>query len=249
MQVLALRCGELDVDWGYLDSGRPSGVWRRVPVMTFVVDTGDGVLVWDTGMHERCFSDLAAHVGAGVASLFRVVGDESAALPSRLRQAGIDRGEIRWVVNSHLHFDHCGCNHDFPAAACLVRRRELEVWRASPHVGRSDLGDPGALTPFDYEDHHDLLPDGRLRLVDTSGHTVGHQSLIVDHGTRTLVGLGDAAYTADALAEGRVQGTPWDRARGEAALGRLRDLEQDGARLLYAHDPDQWHGSDDITEM
>ena len=37
----------------------------EVPVMCFAVDTGDGVLVFDTGVHEACCGpDPVAHFGA-----------------------------------------------------------------------------------------------------------------------------------------------------------------------------------------
>ena len=42
---------------------------------------------------------------------------------ARLTEAGIDPGAVTHVVNSHLHFDHCGHNGPFAEAVTLVQPR------------------------------------------------------------------------------------------------------------------------------
>ena len=74
MRLLALRCGDLRTDAGVLFEGRPSGTKADVPIMTHAVDTGDGVLLWDTGINERCLSDLGAYLGPMMAQAFEAVG-------------------------------------------------------------------------------------------------------------------------------------------------------------------------------
>jgi hypothetical protein len=64
MKLWALRCGDLYTDVSGLLAGVATGVMGAVPVMCFAVDTGDGVLVFDTGMHEACCGpDPTAHFG------------------------------------------------------------------------------------------------------------------------------------------------------------------------------------------
>ena len=93
--------------------GRRSEQTFDIPVMTHAIDTGDGVLLWDTGMNARCLEDLAGYLGPAMASTFEPLGDADTLAPARLRQAGFADGDVRWIVNSHLHFDHCGCNSSF----------------------------------------------------------------------------------------------------------------------------------------
>jgi hypothetical protein len=104
MRLLALRCGDLRTDVGLLLDGRPSGTTFDVPVMTHAVDTGDGVLVWDTGMHERCFADLGSYLGPLMANSFEPIGGGESLSPGRVEQAGFAPVVIRWVVTSHLFF-------------------------------------------------------------------------------------------------------------------------------------------------
>ena len=59
MKASAVRAGEAGEHLvvsdraGVLFEGRPSGTTADVPIMTHAVDTGDGVLLWDTGINER----------------------------------------------------------------------------------------------------------------------------------------------------------------------------------------------------
>jgi hypothetical protein len=171
MRLLALRCGDLRTDAGVLFEGRPSGTKADVPIMTHAVDTGDGVLLWDTGINERCLSDLGAYLGPMMAQAFEAVGTPDTLTPARVEQAGFTVDDIRWVVNSHLHFDHCGCNRSYPVASWVVRARELAFYRsklANPlfGLGTEDLG-PEQPPELDYDGEHDLTGDGSLVLLDT----------------------------------------------------------------------------------
>ena len=63
-----------------------------------------------------------------------------ALVDERLRQAGHAVDEVRWVVNSHLHFDHAGRNAAFPAATQYVRARRAGLGpRASKKLQRACL--------------------------------------------------------------------------------------------------------------
>jgi N-acyl homoserine lactone hydrolase len=254
MRLLALRCGDLRTDAGVLFEGRPSGTTADVPIMTHAVDTGDGVLLWDTGINERCLADLGAYLGPVMAQAFEAVGTPDTLTPARVEQAGFSVDDIRWVVNSHLHFDHCGCNRSYPVASWVVRAREVAFYRSKLDnplfgLGTEDLG-PEQPPAFDYDGEHDLSGDGRLVLLDTKGHTPGHQSLLVTFPDgRRYVLVGDAAYSRDAVESGEPQGYPWDRELARDALARLRALEGEGATLLLAHDAAQWRDVRDVADV
>jgi len=40
----------------------------------------------------------------------------------QLARLGLTPADVRYVANSHLHFDHCGGNEFFPRATFLVQR-------------------------------------------------------------------------------------------------------------------------------
>lgn len=119
-----------------------------------------------------------------------------------LAAIGVDPAEVGTVVNTHLHWDHCGSNHLFPNARILVQRTELcyAVAPAENHVpvydevrvehGRCTSLLPNylraRLTPIDGEP--DLTDE--VRVIQTPGHTPGSQSVLVA-GRETYLLAGD----------------------------------------------------------
>jgi N-acyl homoserine lactone hydrolase len=246
MKLWALRCGDLYTDVDGLLAGEPKGVMGEVPVMCFAVDTGDGVLVFDTGLHEACCGpDPAAHFGA-MWSLFEIRCPRHALVDERLRQAGYAVDEVRWVVNSHLHFDHAGRNAGFPDATQYVRARELAwAWTRTTKPSGVLAGDLAEVTadPWDYDDTFDVMRG--VQLVSTPGHTPGHQAMVVSFADgRSFVCAGDAAYTLQAVVEHHVTGRPTDAGQALASLHLLTSL---GAEILTAHDIDQWRDVKDVS--
>src|SRR5947208_11980205 len=110
-----------------------------------------------------------------------------------LAEHDLSPADVKIVINSHLHFDHCGQNAVFKHAPFYVQRGELERARKSAD----------AIEWFDFAGARFELLDGDteiaegVRVVATPGHTSGHQSVFVDTADGAAVMIGDAAYTAD----------------------------------------------------
>ena len=125
-----------------------------MPVNVHVIDHPDGRVLVDTGIKE----------------LHPLVAD----MDPRLRpwsEQDVDLAGIDMVVNTHLHFDHCGGNHLFAGTPIYVQRRELDDARSQDdYTIREWVDAPGVLyVPVDGE--HELLPG--VRLVPAPGHTRG----------------------------------------------------------------------------
>lgn len=107
--------------------------------------------------------------------------------------AGVDPDDIRTIVQTHLHWDHClGLELDlFPRATIYVQQRELS-YAAAPYPVHRGLYDPKILKKllpsFACDYRNVSVIDGDLRLTDacrillTPGHTPGTQALVVDTG-------------------------------------------------------------------
>jgi len=139
---------------------------ERMPVYVHVIDHPDARVLVDTGMTE----------------LHPAVAD----LDPRLRplsEQDFDLAGIDIVVNTHLHFDHCGGNHLFAGRPIYVQRRELDDARSEDdYTIREWVEAPGVrYVPLDGE--LELLPG--LRLVPAPGHTRGMQVVVVETGGRT----------------------------------------------------------------
>ena len=127
---------------------------ERMPVYVHVIDHPDARVLVDTGMTE----------------LHPAVAD----IDPRLRplsEQDFDLAGIDIVVNTHLHFDHCGGNHLFAGKPIYVQRQELDDARSEDdYTIREWVEAPGVqYVPVDGE--LELLPG--LRLVPAPGHTRG----------------------------------------------------------------------------
>src|SRR6201989_592605 len=136
---------------------------ERMPVHVHVIEHPGARVLVDTGMTE----------------LHPAVAD----LDPRLRplsEQEFDPAGIDIVVNTHLHFDHCGGNHLFAGRPIYVQRPELDTARSEdPYTITEWVDAPGVrYVPVDGE--LELLPG--LRLVPAPGHTRGTQVVVVQPG-------------------------------------------------------------------
>ena len=163
------------------------GGFNDIPVHGFVIKhPRAGAILVDSG------------VGWGDEHLikeWRVVNRHAA---DALAEHDLSPADVKIVINSHLHFDHCGQNAVFKHAPFYIQRSELERARGEGHT----------IQWFDFSGARFELVDGDavvaegVRVVATPGHTVGHQSVFVDTADGAAVMIGDAAYTADIYAKG-----------------------------------------------
>ena len=246
MHVYALCGGYLDLDAGsFFPDGTARPRWT-VPVPCYLVAHPQGHLLFDTGVHRDARVDPVGRLGAQRAARFGVRSGPADDVVSQLALLGVAPDGLRYVANSHFHFDHCGGNEFFPRATFLVQSREMEAARAA--AGTYPGYTPSA-RDFDHaldyqlvDGEHDVFGDGRVVLLPTYGHTPGHQSLRIRAGKGSDVVLtADACYTRENMDRDMLPGVLWDAPEMARSLGRLRDLrDRTGATLVYGHDPGQW---------
>jgi N-acyl homoserine lactone hydrolase len=183
---------------------------ERWPVAVHVIDHPHARVLVDTGMTE----------------LHPAVADMDPRLLVPLDGQAFDLASIDIVVNTHLHFDHCGGNHLFAGRPIYVQRRELDDAREEGYTIREWVEAPGVqYVPVDGE--HELLPG--LRLVPAPGHTPGLQVVVVETGGRPVIVGGDVAVRHGELDEPVTEGQL-----------RVRALDPELVWLTHEHEP--WRG-------
>ena len=216
----------------------------RIPVPCYVIEHPAGTALVDTGLHPQMRDDPHARIG-WVADLLRMDLPPGEDVLTRLRDAGFDPGGLRFLVNTHLHFDHAGGNELIPdQVELVVQERE---WRAGHDEGEIESN---VYNPDDYAQaarpvrtvsgEHDLYGDGTVVLLPTPGHTPGHQSLRVRLDEGELVLCADACYFTDWMDSEEMPPYGFDKRQELDSLRRLRALRDRGAQVIYGHDPDQW---------
>jgi N-acyl homoserine lactone hydrolase len=152
-----------------------------------------------------------------------------------LADHGLSPADVTTVINTHLHFDHCGQNPAFAHAPLMVQRSEHQRMlddrdEVSEWIEASGM-------QFELLDGDVQLADD-LRIVTSPGHTSGHQSVIATTDAGTELFIGDAAYTRaiweHAGARRLPDGQAADIALWRATLTGLKALEP--ARIHFCHD-------------
>jgi N-acyl homoserine lactone hydrolase len=201
---------------------------REWPVHGFVVTYPGGAVLVDSGAGgpQEWLND------------WRVVNRSVA---DALDDLGLTPGDIGLVINTHLHFDHCGQNAVFKHAAFHVQRAELDRARREAPVLSDWFDFMGARFEL-LDGDAEILPG--LSVIATPGHTVGHQSVLVQSGDGTAdLLVGDAAYQPDQyrdpdrddLPEGQASDiTAW-----RASVDRMKSLQP--GRVHFCHSAEIVH--------
>ena len=145
----------------------------------WLIKHGSEWLLWDTGVPEAALNDPR-----GWSTLPKlIVYHLDKSLVDQLAEIGLKPGDIGRVAISHTHGDHIGNVGLFPNATVLMQRAEY-TWIHSPDgpnanvnqlmaLARELLGTPKNLQLID--GNTDVFGDGSVTLLDTPGHTPGHQ--------------------------------------------------------------------------
>ena len=132
--------------------------------------------------------------------------------------------DVLCVINTHLHFDHCGGNRLFAGTPIHVQRTEREAARAEGYTIPEWAEFDGA-TYVEHDGEAEILPG--VRVLPTPGHTPGHQSVLVDTDDGLVVLAGDVGYTwkqFDASESGQLLMSMEPRRIWLAHCGEPRDL-------------------------
>jgi N-acyl homoserine lactone hydrolase len=216
------------VDFGYFirpGSETLSGDARVESLLGYLIAHPAGYVLFDTGL-AAADAETEAHYRP-----------HRRPLAEALRGAAAAVEDVRWVVNCHLHFDHCGGNPAFAGRPIVVQSTELASAR-TPDYTIPDV--------VDFADANYQVIDGELELLPglwvlpTPGHTAGHQSVVVTCDDGTVVLAGQAHDTATEFAADLRASV----AHGEsdsAEIPPYRDwmdrlLEFDPRRIVLAHD-------------
>lgn len=258
-EINAFRDGFFYLDGGAMFGVVPKVLWEkkcivdrknriRLGMNSMLVDTKEELILVETGM--------GAEIDPKFYDFYSV--ERKLGLIPSLRERGYRPEDIDYVINTHLHFDHCGGNifrneqgefvPSFPRAKYIIQKGEWEY----------------ALQPSDRDKEsylsQNFLPlekHGRAQLVDgdteitqgvevllAPGHTSRHQCVKIRSEGKLLFYLGDLVPTSAHIGLSYVMS--YDLFPLETIENKKKIFEQaieEDWILFFTHDPHYFFGN------
>lgn len=206
----------------------PSLPWADgdTEVYAYLIEHPDGLILVDTG------------VGEGNAVIDELYQPEHHDLGEAIAASGHRSTDVSIIINSHLHFDHCGNNRRFPGVPILVQRHEYEAAHEPYYTDPDWVDFPGAnIKQLD----GDCSISSGVTVISTPGHTRGHQSVVIASDEGRVVIAAQAAYTPADFSARQVgkHNTPTeDEHTWRQSLELLHETRPDHA--YFSHDATDW---------
>ncbi|MDH7512624.1 MAG: MBL fold metallo-hydrolase [Clostridiales bacterium] len=210
-EVFGLRDGFFYLDGGAMFGIVPKVLWEKkcpadsknrikLALNSLLVKTPEALILVETGIGSKSdqkFQDI-----------YRI--ERKPGLLASLERMSFRPEDIDVVINTHLHFDHCGGNtsHDkkgritptFPRAKHIIQKGEWES-ALDPNEREKSSYIAENFLPLEKHGLLELVHGGQLvvpgvEVVLTPGHTSSHQAVKVRSGNQTLFYLGDLVPTS-----------------------------------------------------
>lgn len=189
---------------GFTCNARAPSHWRT-GTLCLLVETNQGLVLVDTGLGQ----DDYVH-RPGIVRIFQALTvvplDPQEAIVRQVAHLGYEPHDVRHIILTHMHFDHCGGLPDFPKATVHVHRREYESFMGHPwhwtdlayvrrhiaHRPQFALYDDAKERWFDWPAIR--LPfEPQIWLVPLFGHSCGHCGVAIQDESVWHFHVGDAA--------------------------------------------------------
>jgi glyoxylase-like metal-dependent hydrolase (beta-lactamase superfamily II) len=212
MRVHHLNCADMRPRGARLLGGE-GGLFDEARVVghVLVVESGDGLVLVDTGFGLHDVAEPRRRLGRGFLALNRprLRAEDTAA--RQLSARGLRPRDVRHIVATHLDVDHAGGLADFPHAQVHVHEDELGAAlhpkkliervrynraqfehhpRWAPHKSQGERW-------FGFESVRAVLDD--ILLIPLHGHSRGHSAVAVRRDSGWLLHAGDAYFSKDEL--------------------------------------------------
>ena len=179
----------------------PSDELNRIRVATnsYVIRTGDHTILIETGIGDK--PDARGRERMDLPA----VHDP---LPAVLDRQGIDPEKIDIVINSHLHFDHCGGNTKLTPAGAVPEFPHARYFASRPEWEHAHERHPRDSVSYNDDNYDPLVDSGLMTLIpgDTEvvpgihmrrapGHNRDMMVVTAESGRQTFCFLSDMVPT------------------------------------------------------
>ncbi len=246
-----LNAGHVWLDGGAMFGVIPKPMWEKkstpdarnriqLAMNCLLIRAGGKTILVETGAGDKWSPKLRD-----------VYAMEGPTLDRQLRERGVQNHEIDIVINTHLHFDHCGGNTriegdkivpSYPHARYVVQRGEYD------HAMKPTERDRASYFTDNYAPIHEagkfsLLEGDRaiapgVELIRVPGHTANMQCVKLHGGGKAAFFFADLIPTTAHLAAAWIMGFDlYPMTTLENKKKWVAEVAREGWLALFGHDP------------
>ena len=226
MKFTIIKNGYLECDKGFVTLGRDMEKKIKIPVYCFFVEHPKGNVLIDTGFS----SDFEKTWGRRLKYYKPILEND---IVKFLKKRNI---KIDFIINTHLHIDHCENNPCFKNAQIIVQKKEFgAACNPKPYqiLAYPDKIDKNLNYMF-IDGDFDLFGDGAIKIIKTEGHTEGHQSVLLNVDGENIFIAGDACYSSENLKYNCLPGILWNPDKIMECYEMIRNLKN--TKIIFGHE-------------
>ena len=241
--VTAIQVGTIKLDRSGLTHFEGRGITMTVPIWCAAATDGKHKVIVDTGVRE--------------AEAFKTVEPDLNIEPHEVTEVAVQKtmgwkpDEVDIVINTHLHYDHCGRNNVFTNAICYVQRSEFDI-AFNPPKSSVRFYDLPAINKkaipyfkwFFINGEYEILPG--LRVIPTPGHTKGSQAAFFDSTDGVICVSGDICNLLVNINEDK---EPSIVTNSEEVFKSLETIRQFAHYIIPGHEPSIRSGDTKFPEV
>ncbi len=237
LKVYILPFGTLDIPESLLyGDDFPSDKIAISPMYGVVIDHPNGKILFDTGLILD-----EGPVGIDIAHF-----TEEDIIVNRFKSIGISMDEVKYVVISHLHSDHCGNLHRFENAEIYVNKADfvqtlVNYGLNTPKIMSQEYVETWVRHKPQWrlvESKETELLSGVTMYSFGAGHTYGMLMLKVKtKNAGTIFLVSDLIYSQELCNKHKLPGIVYDEAGYYEAVAEIKEMaKKENASIWFGHD-------------
>ncbi len=229
LELHLLSDGHFTLDKSFLVYAKYQGEIYEAALKPLLIITDRERILIDTGIGELPEKYKKFHT-------MKRKPDEG--LRAQLQRYGLKPENIDVIINTHLHFDHCGNNKHFTNAKFYVQADELRYAYVPDRFQKASY----IRASFDVDVDYMPIQGSRkitenVSILPTPGHSIGHQSVVIRKDGKNYVYCGDAAPLRENLERRNIPGVLYRSDQALQSIDKLRNIKD--AVYIYSHDRKQ----------
>lgn len=216
----------------------------EMPIWVWLIETPYGNYLIDTGETSDFY--LPDHFPNSSENyinrrILRINIAEEKNIDQQLNQIGISPEKIDAVIMTHLHVDHTDGIRFFPKSEFFIPGKDWEKPFGVP-LSTFPKWFNGHKVQYDQSDlpkieSYELSME--LRIISTPGHTLGHQSVLLEVDGNHILFAGDMTFSEKQLLDRKIGGINLDLEKSRRTIDAILDVSRQ-TNLVYlpSHDPE-----------